>query len=197
MGWLIKDHDVARFVADWIRPGMVVVDAGAGRFGVPDAIGLDLRRLPTTDVVGDLHHLPVADASVDAVVCGAVLQYCRHPDMVLAEVYRVLRPGGLVYLDVPWVQPYCPDGLDRWRFSEGHLRELLADFETVQLGPSIRPGSALRMQAVYLARSTTRWRAVNAGLALLVRGLTVPLARWRGHDPAVTAGAFYAVARKP
>lgn len=197
MGWLVKDYDMERFVAERVRPGMVVLDAGSGSQQLREAITLDLRPTATTDVAGDVHHLPVADGSVDAVVCNAVLQLCRYPEQVLAEFARVLRSGGLLFLDVPWVQPYCPDGLDRWRFSEGHVRELLEAFEIDTLSPSIRPGSALRMQAVYLARSTTRWRVVNAGLALLVRGLTVPLARWRGQDPAVTAGAFYAVARKP
>jgi hypothetical protein len=40
----------------------------------------------------------LADASFDAVLCCAGLQYLRRPEHVLAEVARVVRPGGLVIL---------------------------------------------------------------------------------------------------
>lgn len=204
MGWLVKDHDVASFVSGYLRPGMLVLDAGSGDSSLGESagtgiavLGLDIIRAAATDVLADLHQLPVATGSADAVICNAVLQYCRHPDQVLAEFHRVLRPGGLLYLDVPWVQPYCPGGLDRWRFSEGHLVELLEHFDVVEHGPSIRPGSALAMQAVYAARWATRWRAVNVALAALTRLVTTPLRWLRTHDPARTAGAVYAVARRP
>lgn len=38
----------------------------------------------------------MADGSVDAVLCVAGLQYMQHPEAVLGEVARVLRPGGLL-----------------------------------------------------------------------------------------------------
>ncbi len=48
----------------------------------------------------DVHDLRFADASFDVVVCANTFHYFTHPESVLAEATRVLRPGGrLVLLD--------------------------------------------------------------------------------------------------
>lgn len=77
--------------------------------GVPDGVvvGLDLSvpmltqavtRTPDTANIGfarvDVHHLPVADGSLDGVHCAAALYLLEHPEAVVAELRRVLRPGG-------------------------------------------------------------------------------------------------------
>jgi arsenite methyltransferase len=43
---------------------------------------------------GEADHLPVADESVDVVISNGVFNLCRDKPAVLAEVFRVLRPGG-------------------------------------------------------------------------------------------------------
>jgi SAM-dependent methyltransferase len=52
-----------------------------------------------------------------------MLQYCHSPHVVASEIHRVLRPGGLLYLDAPFVQPYCDHhGIDDlWRFTRTKL----------------------------------------------------------------------------
>ena len=44
--------------------------------------------------LGEIENLPVADASVDVIISNCVLNLSTHKDRVLAEAYRVLRPGG-------------------------------------------------------------------------------------------------------
>ena len=47
--------------------------------------------------------LPVDDASVDGVLCVQVLEYVADPTVALAEMHRVIRPGGRVVVwDVDW-----------------------------------------------------------------------------------------------
>jgi cyclopropane-fatty-acyl-phospholipid synthase len=87
-----------------------VLDAGAGTGAAADAlaahaeevVALDLsvemlRVNPTpARVVGDFDHLPLCDASVDAVAFTASLFLVPDPSAAVAEAQRVLRPGGVV-----------------------------------------------------------------------------------------------------
>jgi SAM-dependent methyltransferase len=63
-----------------------------------NAVELDANAMATARVVHDLNadpRLPFADASFDAVVNCVSVDYLVEPVVVLAEVARVLRPGGL------------------------------------------------------------------------------------------------------
>jgi ArsR family transcriptional regulator len=60
-----------------------------------------LRRAPNVRAeVADLHHLPLADQSFDTVLCFNVLVEVEEPARVLAQLHRVLRPGGRLALTV-------------------------------------------------------------------------------------------------
>jgi ubiquinone/menaquinone biosynthesis C-methylase UbiE len=55
---------------------------------------LRFERIATID------HLPLADQSLDGVLCSSVLEYVPNPAACLAEFARVLRPGGLLVVSV-------------------------------------------------------------------------------------------------
>jgi SAM-dependent methyltransferase len=50
---------------------------------------------------GDVMALPVASASADLVVCWDVLEHLPAPELAIAEIARVLRPGGLAVVALP------------------------------------------------------------------------------------------------
>lgn len=58
-------------------------------------------------VVGDGEQLPFADDSFDLIVSIGVLEHVRRPKVFLAEAYRVLRPGGAMFLS-------CENYLSFW-----------------------------------------------------------------------------------
>ena len=73
----------------------------------PPMLQLAARRCSGHDNVelrhGDATSLPVDDASVDGVLCVQVLEYVADPTVALAEMHRVIRPGGRVVVwDVDW-----------------------------------------------------------------------------------------------
>lgn len=69
--------------------------------GSADMLHRARGRAPVGVVQGDLHRLPLADAAVDLVVNGLALTHVPELGPVLAELGRVLRPGGhLVVSDV-------------------------------------------------------------------------------------------------
>jgi len=62
---------------------------------------LQANRAATAQLVQDLnqeHTLPFEDASLDAVICTASVEYLVQPRRIFAEVLRVLRPGGVFVL---------------------------------------------------------------------------------------------------
>ena len=85
-----------RVVAPLVAPGGRVI--GVDR--APEAVNLARRLSDGVETAGlafewaDGHDLPFADASFDAAACISVLSFCEDPGRVLAELYRVLCPGG-------------------------------------------------------------------------------------------------------
>jgi SAM-dependent methyltransferase len=48
---------------------------------------------------------PIKDASVDGIGCFAVLEHTRKPWLVVSEMRRIVKPGGKVFIDWPFLQP--------------------------------------------------------------------------------------------
>jgi len=90
------------------------------------------------DVVGDIHAIPCATASINGVICRSVLEHVERPHDAVREMHRVLSPGGLLFIQVPSIYPYhARKGFggypDYWRFFEDSLRLMLKDFSEVTL----------------------------------------------------------------
>lgn len=85
----------------------------------------------------DLGRVPLADASFDSALCNAVLEHVRCPDEVMAELRRLLKPGGTLVVSVPFLQPYHPHPADYRRYTREGLRELARahGFEVLHLAP--------------------------------------------------------------
>jgi len=57
----------------------------------------------SAEIVTDLNKaLPVDDELADTVVSFQVMEHLREPQNMLSEAYRVLKPGGTIFVTVPW-----------------------------------------------------------------------------------------------
>lgn len=72
-----------------------------GRSPSAHVIGID-REHPLADRRMDIRHLEFPNATFDAALCSHVLEHVQEDDRAIAELYRVLRPGGLALVLVPW-----------------------------------------------------------------------------------------------
>lgn len=111
----------------------------------PNLFNLNIGLFPNVDVVADAYALPYADNSVDAIYCEAVLEHLEYPDKSLAEMTRVLRPGGQVLTVTPFLSMFhgYPNHYQNFTL-EGHQKLLVrAGLTIVSAGVCVGPTYAI------------------------------------------------------
>ena len=96
---------------------------GAGQ-RVDGYVNLDLFAVPGVNVAADAAHLPFASGIFQRIECDAVLEHVRDPAPVMAEILRVLAPGGYLHLVTPFCHPFHEYPRDYRRFTLDGLKEL-------------------------------------------------------------------------
>ncbi len=83
------------------------LDVGAGlrHTYYANVVNTDIYPSVSTDVMCVGEDLPFADDQFDFVFCFAVLEHTMRPWDVAREMCRVLKPGGRIYVDWPFLQP--------------------------------------------------------------------------------------------
>lgn len=154
-----------------INSGRVLV-IGAGRLGQGadpliesglELIESDVYLSPRVDVVCDGHDLPFRDETFDGVVLQAVLEHVLDPPRVISEAHRVLRPGGLIYAESPFLAAVHEGPFDFLRWTELGHRRLFRMFTELERGVVSGPATTLVWALCYFARSIPRGRS-NASL---------------------------------
>src|SRR4051794_30645233 len=138
--------------------GGTVGDGLEGLYADPavDLISFDVYASPVTQFVGDGHAIPLADGSVDGVIVQAVLEHVLEPTVVADEIHRVLRIGGIVYADTPFLQQVHEGAYDFTRFTDSGHRFLFRRFDRLDSGTVAGAGTALRWSVDYFVRALTR-----------------------------------------
>ncbi|WP_037318609.1 class I SAM-dependent methyltransferase [Amycolatopsis orientalis] len=88
----------AVFAQPLFGPGMGLVDVGCGPGSITLGIADGHRKSTVDFLVADARALPFAEASVDVVFAHAVFEHLKEPGAALAEIRRVLKPGGSLAL---------------------------------------------------------------------------------------------------
>lgn len=146
-------------------------DGGAGsrvwsEFPWVELILTDIYIGPRTHMVCDAHSLPIRTGSVDAVIMQAVVDDLVRPDRAIAEVFRVLRPGGLVYAETPFLQPVHDGAFDFQRFTHLGHRKLFRHFEEIRSGAVGGAAQAMALAYHALVMSFAVGRRSRAALSL-------------------------------
>ena len=142
------DDAVANFAGS-LQRGIRVLDAGAGEtahkhyFSAQRYCGLDLGigdhawDYSRLDVLGNLETLPFPDATFEAAINIVTLEHVLHPERVICELSRVLKPGARFLLVAPlqWEEHQQPH--DYLRFTRFALDRMLrqAGFTGIAIQP--------------------------------------------------------------
>lgn len=104
-------------------------------------INLDIRKTQLTNVIGDAIALPFIDNQFDGIIAQATLQYTKVPALVVKEIHRVLKPGGYVYIEAPFFEPFYPNHNDKYRFTKTGLQTLFEEFQEIECNINQGPAS--------------------------------------------------------
>jgi SAM-dependent methyltransferase len=199
---VVPRQQIARTL-DLLPPGARVLDVGAGGRRIsPSVVTLDAVAAPEVDIVGNIHRMPIADGCFDCVVCTGTLEHVRDPWQAVREIDRVLKPGGLAHIDVPFIQGYHADPTDYWRFTLEGLRLLCRRFEELDAGVHIGPSCGLVWVAREWSSSLFTNRYLSNAVLALASYATYPLkfvdyVAIRGPQSHRVASAVYFRGRKP
>ncbi len=85
----------------------LVLDCGGGdrRYGDDRVFNLEYMDYELPDMYGDGLALPFLDESFDLVQSQAVLEHVPDPQRAVDEIIRILKPGGIAYFEVAFMQP--------------------------------------------------------------------------------------------
>ncbi|MEL6476903.1 MAG: methyltransferase domain-containing protein [Pseudomonadota bacterium] len=197
----LHDNRTRAHILDAVAVAEMILDVGASMredgAALPGRVEtMDLNDFGDyPDLLGDVCS-PFPDwmqGRYDAVIALAILEHVYDPPAAVANFHRALRPGGQLFLYVPWMWRYhAPKDLmfqDYQRLSRDGMAYLLRDFEEVTLYP-------LRGKYAAIANMLKFWKRHVEGRfgERINRLLDARASAWRNT---IQTSGFFAEARKP
>ncbi len=215
--WFVSKVYATHNESKWVKQALseVLGALGPGKRGLNIGCGstrlhgqvlnVDITRTTTVDCVADAQQLPFRSEAFDLVVTQETLEHVANPFQALCEMSRVLRKGGILYCQVPFVIGYHPGPTDFYRFTRQGVRQLVeqAGLHCVRIGIAVGPGTALyRVLVEFVASTVARvvpvmYMPVKALCAVIL----FPL-KWldsfliTGPQADRVAGGYFVIARK-
>lgn len=184
--------------------GKMVLNLGAGSGTFDDfiqlkTINMDIRANRRIHVVADAHKLPFKDGSIDCVFSNAVLEHVQFPWIISQEIYRVLKKGGYVCVNVPFLNIIHGE-IDCFRFTSDGLRACFHDFKEIKSGMSAGPMAFLIVYLGSLVSTLVNISIVGTLITLSARIILYPFfyldLLLKGKKWETFADAFYFIGIK-
>jgi SAM-dependent methyltransferase len=137
-------------------------------------IGLDLQNNPIhlnhPDIVWRDGKIPLENDSVDCAISTEVFEHCPDPEAVMKEIFRVLKPGGILFFTVPFLWPLHEVPFDEYRYTPFSLRRHLINSGFVDVELEVFGGwdaSLAQMLGLWIRRRPMR-RWLRRVMSLMV-----------------------------
>lgn len=129
--------DAKRIINSEIKgKNVVALNLGSGNsdFG-DDLLNVDILPYQNVDIICDIENIPFKDNSVDYIINIAVLEHVPNPQKVIAEINRILKPGGKIYCFIPFMQPFHASPYDFQRYTYEGMKHQFREFKILKLKP--------------------------------------------------------------
>src|SRR5690606_18695326 len=126
-------------------------------------VGLDIENALVYDAeikpdfTWDGKKMPFEDDSFDTAMATEVLEHCPEPEVVLKEIYRVLKPGGIFFFTVPFLWNLHEVPHDEYRYTPFSLQRHLKNSGFVHIEINATGGwhaSMAQMLGLWVRRSS-------------------------------------------
>lgn len=143
---------VKQLLAELPLATVLVVGGGRQRHWLNERLGAgetvrvvysDIDVSADVDLFCDGHDLPFVEGVFDAVVTTAVLEHVLYSEQVASEIHRVLKIGGLLYSELPFMQQVHEGAYDFTRYTLSGHRRLFNSFTEIEAGMVAGLGTAL------------------------------------------------------
>jgi SAM-dependent methyltransferase len=96
---------------------------------------LDINPDSNADIIANICWMPeILSETFNAIICTEVVEHTKNPFSAIAELHRILKPGGYLLLTTPFNLRIHGPSPDCWRFTEEGLKILLEpEFEIIEL----------------------------------------------------------------
>lgn len=182
----VKANLLENFFGGQVKPDAQVLDIGSadgpavkfiedrlGATGKKTAMDIESEGLGEDDILGSVEAIPVEDSRFDIVSAFDVIEHVKNEGKGLDEIYRVLKPGGYIFISVPAYQ---------WAWSKHdeslhHYRR----YTKASLEVAVREAGFVKLESTYGFFGTFPIFVLQRLIARFNRS-------YSGETPSVTAG---------
>jgi SAM-dependent methyltransferase len=94
-------------------------------------LNLDIKPGEFIDIVENAEDMKsINDAEFSSVICSSVLEHTHHPEKIINEIHRILKPGGFALITTPWMFESHMEPFDYYRFSNSFYEFSTTTFTT-------------------------------------------------------------------
>ena len=135
---------IQHFITE-LEKKQVILNFGSGTqpHFADNVYNVDLFPYNNIDIICPIDVIPFKRNSVDMIICVAVLEHVKNPQGIVQKFYEMLKDGGRIYVEIPFMQGIHADPYDFQRFTSDGLRVLLSSFKEIKLNSCAGPASSL------------------------------------------------------
>lgn len=132
-------HELQRISLEFDRDGNKILEIGAGKkpckevFQKASFTCTDIISYNLVDALIDVNNMPFKENFFDLVICNNVLEHVPTPQQAVDEIHRCLKPGGKLFLVVPFLFPLHDIPHDYFRFTEYSLAKFFEKWRTTKI----------------------------------------------------------------